>query len=147
MDKWKILKDRPHYFYNTTSSKSDHADQSDSDDDFDLPRTQPAPHHTPIQQHQQEEEQGQEAPPEQQAGPPPLPEGLAAQHGGPATPLRERWEVANGPWRVKQNKPSPRERKRRQQAARRRDKEQQTTYWLRNRGEPREVSEEESEEE
>jgi hypothetical protein len=51
-----------------------------------------------------------------------------------ATPLRERWEVANGPWRVKQNKPSPRERKRRQQAARRRDKEQ-TTYWLRrNRG-------------
>jgi hypothetical protein len=52
-------------------------------------------------------------------------------------PLRERWEVANGPWRVKQNKPSPRERKRRQQAARRRDKEQQTTYWLRSRGEPR----------
>jgi hypothetical protein len=47
---------------------------------------------------------------------------------------------------VKQNKPSPRERKRRQQAARRRDKEQ-TTYWLRSRGEPREVSEEESEEE
>ena len=135
VDKWKILKDRPHYFSNTTPSKADQADQSDSDDDFDLPRTQPAPHHTPTQQHQQEEEQGQEAPPEQQAGPPPLPEGQAAQHGGPATPLRERWEVANGPWRVKQNKPSPRERKRRQQAARRRDKEQ-TTYWLRSRGSP-----------
>ena len=51
-----------------------------------------------------------------------------------ATPRREEWVVANGPWREKL---SPRERKRRQAAAKRRDKEQtDMPYQLRSRGRP-----------
>ena len=49
-------------------------------------------------------------------------------------PVRERWEVALGPWREKVNSPSPRARKRKQQAARRRGKEEaKHPYKLRNR--------------
>ena len=107
-----------------------------------------APHSPPSQQHQQEEEdQGHEAPagpPAQSAAEPPQ-QRHAAHQRDPATLPRERWEVANGPWRVPQGRssPSPRERKRRQGAARRRDKEEHGTYWLRSRGKPREDSEEE----
>ena len=50
------------------------------------------------------------------------------------TPAKERWVVAQGPWRPKVVSPSPRDRKRRQQAARKRDKEKsQHPYQLRNR--------------
>jgi hypothetical protein len=57
---------------------------------------------------------------------------------------RERWEVALGPWRPKNNSPSPRDRKKKQQAARRRDKERsQQPYQLRSRGNKGERQEEE----
>ena len=49
-------------------------------------------------------------------------------------PVKERWEVALGPWRQKVTSPSPRDRKRKQQAARRRNKmESQHPSQLRNR--------------
>ena len=101
-----------------------------------------------IQQHQQEEEdRGHEAPAGPPAQPAAEPPGHAARQR--ATLPRERWEVANGPWRTPQGRssPSPRERKRRQGAARRRDKEENGTYWLRSRGKPREDSEDSEEEE
>ena len=50
------------------------------------------------------------------------------------TPAKERWLVAQGPWRPKVVSPSPRDRKKKQQAARKRDKEKsQHPYQLRNR--------------
>ena len=53
----------------------------------------------------------------------------------PKTPRREKWLVANGPWR----EISPRERKRRQVAAKKRDKEQRDMpYQLRSKGRPME---------
>jgi hypothetical protein len=59
-------------------------------------------------------------------------------------PSKERWEVALGPWRHKNNSPSPRDRKKKQQAARRRDKEMsQHPYQLRSRGKKGEQQEEE----
>ena len=57
-------------------------------------------------------------------------------------PPTERWLIANGPWRDRKSKPSPREGKRIQQGARKRDKERQhPVYGLRSRGQTREVSE------
>ena len=79
----------------------------------------------PIQL-QHEEAQGQPELPAAEEG------GAAVQQPAHATPRKEEWVVANGPWR---EKPSPRERKRRQMAARRRDKEQRDMpYQLRSRG-------------
>ena len=129
VDKWKIPDD-------------------DDDFDFDLPSSKQAPHRPPPQQHQQDEEdRGHEAPAGPPAQPAAEPPGHAARQR--ATLPRERWEVANGPWRTPQGRssPSPRERKRRQGAARRRDKEENGTYWLRSRGKPREDSEDSEEEE
>ena len=148
VDKWKILKTRPHYFH-TIPSKPDTRQPDDDDDfDFDLPSSKQAPHRPPPQQHQQDEEdRGHEAPAGPPAQPASEPPGHAARQR--ATLPRERWEVANGPWRTPQGRssPSPRERKRRQGAARRRDKEENGTYWLRSRGKPREDSEDSEEEE
>ena len=39
VDKWKILKKRPSHLSNLTDSGSHVAEQSDSDDNFNLPRT------------------------------------------------------------------------------------------------------------
>ena len=48
--------------------------------------------------------------------------------------VKEKWEVALGPWRQKITSPSPRARKKKQQAARRRDKtDSQHPYQLRNK--------------
>ena len=58
--------------------------------------------------------------------------------------MKEKWEVALGPWRQKVTSPSPRDRKRKQQAARKRDKrEAQHPYQLRNKkgSEPQEEEE------
>ena len=119
VDKWKLLKDRPHYFHNTKSNKSDSVDQSDSDDDFDLPRTESVPHHTPIQQHQQEEEQGPEAPRTTTRTTQTVSRTSCTTGSNHTT----QGEVAYGPWRSKQSKPSSRKRKRRQQASQKRDNE------------------------
>ena len=131
VDKWKILKRRPHHLDIDKHTEHDREDQTDDDDDFDLPKAKPAPRPGTPPQHPQEEQE-HEAPPVPPAGPP------TPQAGQRGTPHRERWEVANGPWRQKQNSPSPRERKRRQGAAKRRSREQQGNYWLRSREAPEE---------
>ena len=62
----------------------------------------------------------------------------------PRRPPTERWLIANGPWRDRKSKPSPREGKRIQQGARKRDKERQhPVYGLRSTGQTRGDSEEE----
>ena len=59
---------------------------------------------------------------------------MGQQAQGQGTPRREKWQVAQGPWREKPAKLSPRERKRRQQEARKRDKEEKDMpYRLRSR--------------
>ena len=140
VDKWKILKKRPHHLDIDKHTKHDQTD--DDDDDFDLPKPKPAPRPvTPPHHPQEEQEQEHEAPSGQPASPPAPPPGPPAPPAGPrGTPCRERWEVANGPWRKKQSSPGPRERKRRQGDARRRSKEQ-GNYWLRSRGTPEEGEE------
>ena len=137
VDKWKILKNRALHLRTLGQRHTVvRTEESDSEDDFDLPaRTavpalpQQAPR-DPPQQHAEEV-------------------GAAAQQPAHTTPRqapREMWQVAHGPWRDKKANPSPRERKRLQQAARKRDKEQKDIpYQLRSRGkiaEP-ELSEEE----
>ena len=138
VDKWKILKNRPLHLRTLGQRHTVvRAEESDSDDDFDLPRRTAAPAlpqqapWDPPQQHAEEV-------------------GAAAQqlaHTTPRQAPREMWQVAHGPWRDKKANLSPRERKRLQQAARKRDKEQKDIpYQLRSRGkiaEP-ELSEEET---
>ena len=41
MDKWKIVKPRPHYLRTTTRGQTQTPEESDSDDDFDLPKVAP----------------------------------------------------------------------------------------------------------
>ena len=47
MEKWKILKKRPSHLSNLTANRSHIAEQSDSDDDFDLPGTSSATQQRP----------------------------------------------------------------------------------------------------
>ena len=87
--------------------------------------------------------------PQQQAGElqPPQQAEVQQQEREQRQGPRERWEVALGPWRNKNNSPSPRDRKKKQQAARRRDKERsQHPYQLRNRGNKGEQQEQQEEE-
>ena len=143
VDKWKILKKRPYYLTDTDKhTKHDKRgqtnDDEEDDDDFDLPKPKPVPR--PVTPPNQEVQAPPAGPPVPPPTPPPGPPGPL---GGPrGTPGREKWLVANGPWRQKQTSPSPRERKKRKAAARRRDKEQQGNYWLRSRGTPEEGEEE-----
>ena len=125
VDKWKIVKPRPHYLRTTTRGQTQTPEESDSDDDFYLPKVAPLTP-TPPPQLQQGGPQDRQEPPQQLDRAP-------TPHRAP----RERCEVAEGPWRMKEKSPSPRERKRRQQAAKKskRGKEQRgIPYWLRNRG-------------
>ena len=140
VDKWKILKDRPlHLRTHGQRHTVARAEESDSDDDFDLPT------HVPASAPPQQAPQGPLLS-LQQAGE----VGPAAQQPAPKTPKqppREVWRVAHGPWGDKKTNPSPRERKRIQQAARKRDKAQKDiAYKLRSRGPPSEpeLSEEET---
>ena len=68
MEKWKILKVRPHYIRTTAHRQTRAGEESDSDDDFDLPKGRPPPY-TPPPQMQQREPQGQYEAPERLAGP------------------------------------------------------------------------------
>ena len=130
MAKVKLLRKRPeHLVLDQSKFEKQGREQDEEEEDYSFIDLRGPGNNIPPPIHLQHEEvQGQ-------------PELAAAEEGGAAvqaqapaqaTPRREEWVVANGPWR---EKPSPRERKRRQMAARRRDKEQRDIpYQLRNRG-------------
>ena len=134
MAKVKMLQERPERLRSTR--KRGMETEEEPAEWWELPNIRPVPagdqgeqggpqHQPEDQQHPQAEEAAQQHPQAGEAGPPQVARGM---------PVKERWEVALGPWRPKLNSPSPRDRKRRQQAARKRDKERrQHPYQLRSK--------------
>ena len=108
VQRWKAVKERPSYLQKQNKVIGAQDDSEEEDWDFKLP------------EQQAEAEAAEE---EEEIHPP-----------TPRKPPREKWEVAEGPWRPKGNSLSPRERKRRQQQARNRDKgERNHPYQLRSK--------------
>ena len=137
MAKVKLLRKRPEHLVPNQSKFEKQLGEQEEEDDYTFINLSGAGNRAPPPiQLQQEDAQGQPELPAVEAG------GAAVQQPPHATPRREEWVVANGPWREKL---SPKERKRRQMAARRRDKEQQRDmpYQLRSRGIPMGDEEEE----
>ena len=139
--KVKILKERPERL---KSKRREITEEEEEDSEwFDMPNSKADPLGGQDAQVEQAEgaggglehqAEGHQHPPEAEAGQPRRAQG---------TPVKERWEVALGPWKPKAVSSSPRDRKRKQQEARKRDKEKsQHPYQLRNR-KGREFQEEE----
>ena len=131
MAKVKLLRKRPeHLVPDQLKFEKQLTEQDEEEEDYTfIDLSGPGNNIPPPIQLQHEDAQGQPELPAAEEG------GAAVQQPAHATPRREEWVVANGPWR---EKPSPRERKRRQMAARRRDKEQRDMpYQLRSRGIPK----------
>ena len=132
VQRWKKIKERQAPTKQQVKETRRQEDSDEEDDDWEFDLTTPQPR----EQEQEEQAEAGEGPgqPEDQRHP------QQAQRQIP----KERWMVAEGPWRPKNNSPSPRERKRKQQEARKRDKGQQNhPYQLRKRREQEEEEEEE----
>ena len=132
VQRWKKIKERQEPTKQQVKETRHQEDSDEEDDDWEFDLTTPQPR----EQEQEEQAEAGEGPgqPEDQRHP------QQAQRQIP----KERWMVAEGPWRPKNNSPSPRERKRKQQEARKRDKGQQNhPYQLRKRREQEEEEEEE----
>ena len=139
--KVKLLKDRPkHLQREVVGWDTDNMGEEEDDEDMDINLTakqtkEPTEEEENIQEEREEIQEERNVMQEDEADPggqeQPQPQVLQLAH---ASPRREQWKVANGPWREKTAKPSPRERKKRQQAARKRDKEiGNMPYQLRSR--------------
>jgi hypothetical protein len=148
--KIKILKERPERL-RAKRRESAEGEEEESIEWWELPNTKAVP--LDDQAVQAGPVEGVGGGLQQQAGehqPPPEAEVQQQEREQRQAP-KERWEVAQGPWRPKNNSLSPRDRKKKQQAARRRDKERsQHPYQLRsrpNKGEGEQQEEEQQEEE